>query len=144
MASLISSEQKAELVTQIENLWDTFFTTATIVKEPTTTDLGGGLFMPGYGAVDSSTVTNTPESQVFNCWLLEKNFDAEFKDEFMKSMPVGTIYLKTLSDAKAYIQNGLKTLHIEARGRKFNVLTLDRVSDFFGKEYYYFKLELIT
>ena len=142
--NLISSTDTAYITGALGDLWDTVQGTVTVVKEPIVTVASySATYVPGFGNTSNEdNFTLTPESGTFNCLTVERRPDG-FIDETSNQEPKQIVYLKVKADARNYIQDGRKNLHVIFDNRKYNIISDEEVAALLTATFYIFKVELV-
>lgn len=148
LQDLIPATQIEELKDALLSLWETDLVhTVTIVKQPLetiTTATPNQPYIPGYGTTpEVVNVTLTPVSQDFKALLVEQRADGKMWYLYQTQIPIGVIYMKVQADARNYILDGRKTLHVTVAGKNYNITSEEAPNFFLTDIYYMFKIELI-
>ena len=145
---LIPVTQIEELKDALLSLWETDLThTVKIVKQPLetiTTATANQPYIPGYGTTpEVVNVTLTPVSQDFKVLLIEQRPDSKMWYLYQSQQALGVLFMKVKADARNYILDGRKTLHVTVAGKNYNITSEEAPNFFLTDIYYMFKLELI-
>lgn len=146
MSSLLTAAESAEFVAVLQDLWDTVEETITVVKEPIKSpvdiSLSGG-FIPGFGAsATPSNYTLIPESAQFYCLETTQKPETINGESSNKQIPSNIVYIKVQADAYSYINDGRPNQHIIFKNKTYSILGEEEPSEYLGKVFYIFKLQL--
>ena len=140
--NLISAEDQADMFQALDDIWDTLQEDVVIVKEPTQVVNLSGNYMPGWGpSGNPENFTNVPEQRTFKCLMVDKQPDSRINIVTEKVESQQFVFLCVKRDARDYILNGRRNLHVLLSGKTYNVNSTEQVAPFLSKEFFIFKLE---
>ena len=147
MAGLLSSDEISCFTGQLYEHFLTFTFNQNVVvnKEPLVTYTSPGNVYPGYENNDiTDNATYTPVSGVYPAITYYQN---DFKQDKFNEPNIyladGEIAIEVLSNTKNYIQNG-KTENIVVDGFVFDLVSEPWCQNYFGLEFWYYKLKRKT
>jgi len=147
ITDLIPTTQATELMDLFSSLWETpLVRLVSICKEPIKTPIinPSETYIPGYGTnSDSDNFTLTPVSQSFKALLVMQRPDAKMYYLTQSQMPLDVMYMKVRQDARDYILNGNRTLHVTINNKNYNIVSEETPNFFLTDIYYMFRVELI-
>jgi hypothetical protein len=145
--SLVPESEVHFFTEALDSLWLTYIAhEVAIVKEPqqVPVDTPAGSYVPGYGTPsDTSNFTLVPVSQTFLAILSPAKPDAKMSYLNQKLIPSDDIFMKVRADARDYILDGRRNLHVLFNNRAYNILSEDAPAHLLTSEFFVFRIALI-
>ena len=149
MSSLLNSSNIAYITGQFQNLWKTLSTGRnsyiTIVKEPIKIiNQSNSLNVYGYSedSLNQSDITYTPVTGTFPSVVLYNNaMNSKQFTELHFSLDENQIIVKLDKPGRDYMKDG-KVEYVIVEDNKFNLVSsTERIQNYYGLKFYYFKLQ---
>jgi hypothetical protein len=143
MPSLISATERANLVTDFDNIFDTFHRRIVVYKEPIKTPIAVDPANMVFGFGESQAeegFTLTEVTGVFPAKIRYKTQDKILLHDLNVSVPDSTITIKVRRDCRDFINNG-PTQKIEFDERVFLIDGFENRRSFLDSEFYVFKVK---
>jgi len=146
MASLISSSERSQFESAMNNLFDTFKRNVVIYKEAQISIIDiNQPRMFGYNErVDISNINYIPITGVYPALITyDEKQRTEVNNETLNDIEKGYALIKVKSDANDFIQNNGKTLNVSIDDLMFKFVSTESVRRFLTSNLYGYYLERV-